>query len=870
MPLPPTIRWKRISRAEAISRGLDYYFDQRKADHAVGFFENFLIHSKGQFAGQPFTLLPWQKTHIIEELFGWMKVDTDKRRYRIGYIEVPKKNGKALSVDTPVPTPSGWSTMGELAVGDEVFSADGSVCRIVAATPAMTNRECFEIEFSDGCRIVADADHEWLAHCHSEEKTRVFTTREMAGKQRFGSKANNFRIPVSGPLDCPHAELPIDPYLLGAWLGDGATMDARISVGPRESEMLDLLSSRGVSVTVKDYGRCYLARPRDGTQASLRRLGLIGRKHIPAAYLRSSREQRELMLRGLMDTDGFASKKGQCEYCTISRELCDGVVELIRSLGYKPTVIESDASINGKVVGRRFRVLFSAFSGSGVFALSRKEARLPPRPSRAQRSSSRTVVSIKQIESVPVRCVQVDSDDRLFLCGESMIPTHNSTLLSGISLYLLVADNEPAAECFGAATSREQAGIVYKQMAELVRASPYLTSRLEIIDSRKTIACVPTNSFWKVISSDSNRAEGLNIHGLCYDELHSAKDRKLWDAIRYGGISRSQSLVLAITTAGYDRSSICYEQHEHALKVMQDPSVDPQFFAFIAAATAEDDYRDPAVWQAANPSYGVTMDEESFKADVREAEASSHKLSSFLRYRLNVWVSGTDKFVNLTNWDKCKGMSGRLDSSRIWHAGLDLAQTWDVNAFVAVSKAHDGTYDVLCRFWIPEDNAATRKEDVPYVQWAKNPERTGLVLTPGDNVDYEFIKRDILDFCKQRTVRKIATDPHNSHYLVQQLQGEGLNVIGFSQTFASMNTPTRTLDGLIANGRLRTNDNAPLNWMAGNCTVKTNADGYIKIAKPSAMSPMRVDGMVALAMAIGLAEDAAASPAPAPPEIIVL
>jgi phage terminase large subunit-like protein len=406
-------------------------------------------------------------------------------------------------------------------------------------------------------------------------------------------------------------------------------------------------------------------------------------------------------------------------------------------------------------------------------------------------------------------------------------------------------------------------------MAELVRASPYLSKRLEIIDSRKTVACVPTNSFWKVISSDSNRAEGLNIHGLCYDELHSAKDRRLWDAIRYGGISRSQSLVLAITTAGYDRSSICYEQHEHALKVMQDPSADPQFFAYVAAAAPEDDYRDPAVWRAANPSFGVTMDEESFKADVREAEGSSSKLSSFLRYRLNVWVSGTDKFVNLTNWDKCKGHSDRLDSSRVWHCGLDLAQTWDVNAFVAVSKGHDDVFDVICKFWIPADNAATRREEVPYVQWAKDP-RTGLTLTPGDTCDYEFIKKDILAFAKERTVRRIATDPYNSHYLVQQLQAEGLDVLGFSQNFSAMNTPTRALDGLITQGRLRTNDNPILNWMAGNCTTKTNADGYIKIAKPSPMSPSRVDGMIALVMALALASDAETAQKTPDPEIIVL
>lgn len=411
-------------------------------------------------------------------------------------------------------------------------------------------------------------------------------------------------------------------------------------------------------------------------------------------------------------------------------------------------------------------------------------------------------------------------------------------------------------------------------MKELVQASPHLSQMLEIVESRKTIACVPTNSFWRVISSDAGRQEGLNIHSLCYDEIHQAKDRKLWGAVRYGGISRAQSLIVAITTAGTDRSSVCYELHEHALKCMQDPQFDHQFFGYVAGATIEDDYRDPAVWKAANPSFGVTMDEESFKADVREAEGSKSRLADFLRYRLNVWVQGTNKFVDLTRWERCKRGYPNPSKERIWYCGLDLAQTWDVNAFVAVSKVVDedtgeDVFDVKCRFWIPEDNAAQRREEVPYVLWARD-ERTGLTLTPGDTCDYDFIKRDIVEFCKNNQVAKIAADPHNAHHLQQQLQAEGINMLGFSQHFSQMNAPTRLLETLIAQGRLRTADNPILNNHASNCVIRTNSEGYIKISKPSPMSPARVDGMVALTMAVGLASDADAGMKTPDPEIILL
>lgn len=540
MPLPPPIRWSRISRDEAVEQGLDYYFDPKKADFAVGFFENFLTHSKGRFAGKPFTLLDWQRVDIIEELFGWMRLSDDTRRYRIGYIEIPKKNGK-------------------------------------------------------------------------------------------------------------------------------------------------------------------------------------------------------------------------------------------------------------------------------------------------------------------------------------------STLLSGIGALLTAADREPAAEVYVCATSRDQAGIIYRQLAELVKSSSALAELLEIIDSRKTITCVPTNSFCRVISSDSARAEGLNIHGLLYDELHAAKDRKLWDAVRYGGASRSQPLILSITTAGADKASICWEQHEYALRVQADPGVDPSFFAYVRAATIDDDYSDPAVWRAANPSFGITMDEDSFKADVAEAKLSNSKLSSFLRYRLNIWSSGENKFIDPAKWGLCTGMSGPIDARTTWYAGLDLAQTWDCNAFVAVSKAADGVFDVVCRFWIPGDNAHDRsvKEGVPWERWAEDPKQ-GVCLTPGNTVDYDFIRRDILAFCKERTVRKIATDPHNSHYLVQQLQAEGLDVVGFSQTPASMNTPTKNLDNLIINSRLRTNENKVLTWMAENAAVIENASGHVKVSKPSPKSHARVDGIIALIMALALAADADAAPPTPEPEILVL
>jgi len=867
MPIAPRKKLPRISKAEAIATGKKYYFDPRKAQHAVDFFENFLIHSKGQFAGEPFILLPWQKHDIIEELFGWMRVDTDTRKYRVGYISVPKKNGKDLDIETPVLTTSGWKTIGTLAVGDEVFHPSGRPVKVVAKSEVFTDVPQYRMGFSQTDEeIIAGAPHLWKTRYHNS----VGTSREVAIRETEEIAAtlkrpagNNHSIEINQPLQFPYcSDLPVDPYVLGYWLGDGTSATGDVTIGSQDmTESVETLADCGVSLK-KKKPRCRVLVK--GMAGKLRELGLKNNKCIPDAYKFSSIEQRLSLLQGLMDTDGTVSMAGQCELSLCRKPLAEDALFLIRSLGFKANMLARPAKLYGRETSTRYRIHFTPSPGDVVFRLPRKQARLSSVVAKKNkpRSKTRQITKCEPTRQGLSQCIQVSADDGMFLAGKSLIPTHNSTLLSGISLYTLIADGEPAAECFGAANSREQADILFRTIKELVEASPELKELLEIVDSRKHIACVPTNSFWKVISSDAGRQEGHNIHSCVVDEIHQAKDRKLWAALRYGGIARKQSLIVAITTAGSNIDSICYELNEHALKCMQDPEFDEQFFGYVTGATLEDDYRDPEVWRAANPSYGETMDEASFISDLKDAEGSKTKLADFLRYRLNVWVAGENKFVDLEKWEKCKRAYPPPGIERLWYCGLDLAQTWDVNAFVAVSKAREGdveVFDVYCRFWIPEKNAEKRRENVPYILWAQEFEKSGLVLTPGDSCDYDFIKREILDFCKSHSVQKIACDPHNAHHIQNQLQEQGVNMVAFNQAPSSMNGPVKLLDTLISQGRLRTGNNPILNVHASNCVVKTNAEGYVKIMKPSAMSPNRVDGMVALAMALWMANDAPGS-----------
>ena len=431
------------------------------------------------------------------------------------------------------------------------------------------------------------------------------------------------------------------------------------------------------------------------------------------------------------------------------------------------------------------------------------------------------------------------------------VPKKNgkSTLLAGIALYMLGWDGEPGAEIYGAAADREQAGIIYREAASMVRASPSLSKVLEVIDSRKTILHRGSGSFYRVLSADAFRAEGLNIHCLLFDELHSQRDRRLWDALRYGGASRRQPLLLSISTAGFDRKSLAWEQRCYAERCIADPATDPAFYGCIHAADLKDDWKKPKTWRKANPSLGQTITEESFAADAREADQSPSKLNAFLRYRLNVWTTQDVRWISPDAWARNGGaLRGDLEK-REWFAGLDLASTYDLSAFVMVSQDVDKTYDVFPVFWVPKANAAERttRDKIDYVGWI----RDGFVrATEGNVTDYDVIRQDIVALSQQYNIKAIGVDRWNSTQLTTQLQGDGINVVGFSQAMSSMSSPSKFLENLVISEKLRHAGHPVLAWNAANVAAPPDHNGNIRPSKLH--STERIDGIAALVMALGV------------------
>jgi phage terminase large subunit-like protein len=470
---------------------------------------------------------------------------------------------------------------------------------------------------------------------------------------------------------------------------------------------------------------------------------------------------------------------------------------------------------------------------------------------------------------------------RRFRIAYIEIPKKNgkSALCSGIALYLLVGDGEPGAEVYSAAADRNQAGIVYDVSEAMVRASA-LSQHLRCMPSVKRIIHEPSRSYYQCLSAEAPTKEGLNLHGLIFDELHAQPSRKLWDTLRYGGAAREQPMIVSITTAGYDRDSICWEQHEYARRVLDGTSPDWAFFALIYAAEEDDDWTDPATWRKANPNLGVTVSEDDMRQMCQEAQASPAKQNAFRRYRLNQWTEQDVRWLDMDHWAACARAEDNIGAAltretvdvcpddclagvvtqhpdprwgelrgRVCYGGLDLASTQDLTAFALTFPAHDDGAPVpaLVWYWLPEDGMARRveRDGIQYDRWA---DAGWLRLTPGNVVDQDAIVEDIRDICLAFNPREVGYDPWNAQRVASRLVEEEVEAVEVRQGIASLGEACKELDRLVAGRRLRPGANPVTEWCARNVVVKVDSNGNYKPDKKQ--SRERIDGIAAIVDAL--------------------
>ncbi len=959
----------------AKQRGI--YFDEAAANHIIAFFPEFLSFYEGDFSDKPFNLTPHQK-FLVGSIFGWKRSSDGFRRFRTAYVEEAKGNGKALWVETPIPTPTGWERMGDLGIGDEVFDENGVVCKVIAATDEMFDHDCFKVMFSDGSEIIADADHLWRTHTQingkkarsitakgktltmmqwsketglgigtiwsrihnlgwtdeeavtltveegivkrrewrhnykrgdqkkgllrREKNDDLWTTREIANTVRVNreNRTNpqakwNHRIDMSGPLELPHVELPIPPYTLGAWLGDGDSDSARLTMAIKDSQIAEEIRDEGVAAEARkehtpgiarmilgSSGRSQKSR-NNSLQAVLRTHNLLKNKHIPPVYYRASYDQRMALLQGLMDTDGYVPKNGQCEIALCNGKLARDVYDLIITLGYKCTILESDAVLEGRVVGKRWRMQFKANREKPPVRLARKLKNLPKRPKTRPISDGRMIVGCDPVPSVPVKCITVDSNSQMYLAGEDMIPTHNSPLAGGIGLYGLTFDDEPGAEVYAAAVTREQAGILFRDARTFAEKSDSLREILKV--DKTNIAYDAENSYFRAISSEHRGLDGKRPHIALIDEIHEHPNDLVVRKMSAGTKGRRQSIIFEITNSGYDRHSICYQHHDYTSKVLEGTIKDDAWFGMMTGidvcekCESEgytvpqdgcpdcDDWRDPEVWEKANPNMHYLGQPfiDYLHRQVDEAKAMPKQENIVKRLNFCIWTESIMRWIPADKWVSCEDETLRIEdfAGKTCYVAVDLASKIDIASVVILFltdetfTSEDGVkshFAIFSKHYLPEDTIRESKNHKLYEQWVKD---GWITPTPGARTDFKYIEDDLKALNEENHIVQLAFDPKEATYLISNIMEwtDEDTCVEINQGPALISEPMKELEARVYSNQIWHDGNPVLSWMISNVVLKTaRSSGPIKYYYPTKdNADNKIDGAVALIMVVGRA-----------------
>lgn len=426
------------------------------------------------------------------------------------------------------------------------------------------------------------------------------------------------------------------------------------------------------------------------------------------------------------------------------------------------------------------------------------------------------------------------------------IPRKNSktTLLAGIALYLLLYDKELGAEIYSAASDRDQAKLMHEIAKGMVQNNPMLERKCRV--TQNSIVKKGTLSFYKAISAEAASKHGYNAHGILFDELHTQPNRDLWDVLTTSTGSRRQPLIIAITTAGFDKESICWEIHEYARKVIDGIIKDESFFGIIYKADQDDDIYSEDTWRKANPGFGSIVKEDYIRQQVLKIKNQPSFESTFRRLHLNQWVGSELTWISDEVWKECDFGKFEPKEKAECYGGLDLASVRDICALTFVFP---GTPNQTKRYYfIPQDSVIERSknENINYDQWVRN----GLmIVTPGNVTDYNFIKAKIIELCDKYDVRKIGYDRWNSSQLIIDLLELGLPMDPFGQGFASMSAPTKELEKQILNKEINHEGDPVLRWAVSNVMLKEDPAGNIKVDKSK--SKEKVDPVISLIIALG-------------------
>ncbi len=464
-----------------------------------------------------------------------------------------------------------------------------------------------------------------------------------------------------------------------------------------------------------------------------------------------------------------------------------------------------------------------------------------------------------------------DDGTRQYRTAYIEIPRKNgkSMLASGVANYLLYADNEPGAQIYGAAYTRDQASIVFNVARQMVEKTPALLQRSKVLDSVKRIVVPGTDSFYRAIPSDDSTSHGFNAHGIIFDELHTQRSRDLWDVLTTSTGARRQPLTFAITTAGFDRNSICWELHTYAIGLLKLRGVipddwykdiptavvdDPSFFACVYATPEEWDWQDEVNWFKANPGLGVFRSLDEMREKATKAAQMPAAQNAFRRLYLNQWTASESRWLDMGAWDRSAGNVDAIElRGHACYGGLDLSATTDLTAFVLAfpPQRGGGGYKFLPHFWLPAEGIEDREkmDRVPYRVWAQ---QGYLTLTQGATVDYDTVCAYIEAQGALYNIEEIALDPWGAYDLKNRLVKADKTVVEVRQNFQNMSSPSKELERLVLDQKLEHGGNPVLRWNADNVVTVEDENGNIRPSKKRSLQ--RIDGITALILALDRAQ----------------
>src|SRR5690554_1992466 len=815
----------------------DYEFKCKDPEFVINIIEKTFVHQKGEnmegypLRGKPFLLEPWQK-FVVYNILGFFHKDTNLRRFKEAFIMIARKNGKALSLDTPIPTPEGWKKMEELQEGDIVFDDKGKPTKILVTSDIFYNHDCYKVTFEDGEEIIADAEHIWRVM--TKESRRAFkrkckrtewgykseyrenkgyydiTTEEMAKdfyrKRKDGKGIEyKYRVPMNQPLEYPQKDLPVHPYVLGVWLGDGDKDNTRITCSNKDfdemrkhieecgySTKLCVRKSRANAIGI-DIGKGYKGNKRlNRFREQLRSAGVFKNKHIPIDYLQSSIEQRKELLKGLMDTDGYVSKSGQCEFVQSSKSFINQFSELLSSLGIKHNVREKQIKFKNDIK-TAYSVTFYVSKENTCFKLQRKHARLKEKLS--PRMLNKSIINIEKVKSVPTKCIGVAAESNLFLAGNKMTVTHNTPFISALAWGLGLLERVSGAEIV-------IVGAVLKQAMQSFNFLNYNLKAMGEADNFRVLDNNQEHSIYgeigngymriETIAGNSDRMDSLNTLIQIMDEVHLYKSAKQYNTIKESGKAYRNSLCIGITTAGDNMNSFCYNRKKYCQKILDSTVKDEQYFVFIAKAdvdteTKEIDYTNPIEHEKANPNYNVSVSGQELMNDAMQAQNDPQQRKDFLAKSLNIYTSAMKAYFNIDefrssdqkyNWTLEELTKLKID----WYGGADLSRRFDLSATALYGTYGDVDIVVTHAFFpIVAAHEKAEEDNIPLFGWQ---DQNLLTMTNTPVVEYQEIVRWFVDMKKKGfNIRQIGLDKKFGREVHLSGKKAGLNIVDTPQLY---------------------------------------------------------------------------------------